>query len=261
MRNNPGPPLVIIPCDHRVMGEHPFHMVGEKYITGVLHGADALPLLMPVLEPALDLEAVLSVADGVLLTGSPSNVAPHRYAGTAPRPKVLLDENRDRTTLDLIPLAIEQAVPLLCICRGFQELNVALGGTLHQHLEELPGRIDHRAPKDQPIEVQYGPAHTVSIMPGSLLAAITERAAIEVNSLHSQGIDRLADGLIPEAVAPDGTIEAVRVRDARSFALGVQWHPEWKVRENESGMRLFQAFGQAVRQRQQDKLERRHERG
>lgn len=252
-------PLVLIPCDHRLMGLHPFHMVGEKYITAVAASVGALPLLIPVLDPPLDVEAVLVTADGLLLTGSPSNVAPHRYGGPAPRQGVLQDERRDDTTLELITGALARGVPLLCICRGFQELNVALGGSLHQHLAEVPGRFDHREDKAAPLDVQYGPAHTVSIVPGGLLSRITGRAAIEVNSLHAQGIDRLAAGLVPEAIAPDGTIEAVRVSDAKSFALGVQWHPEWKATENDISVALFRAFGDAVRAQQGAKAGRMHE--
>lgn len=140
-------------------------------------------------------------------------------------------------------------MPILCICRGFQELNVAFGGTLHQHLEELPGRLDHRADNAAPLDVQYGPAHTVSVVPGGVLAGWTGLAAMEVNSLHAQGIDRLAEGLALEAVAPDGTIEAVRVENARAFAFGVQWHPEWNIGQSQTSRAIFGAFGQACRAR------------
>ena len=253
MASRPAKPVVIIPCDHRLVGALSFHTVGEKYILGAAEGARALPLLLPVLGTPVDLDAVLAVADGILLTGSPSNVAPHRYGGVGPRQTTLLDERRDATSLALIQRSLAQGVPLFAICRGFQELNVALGGTLFQHLEELPGRLDHRSKPTDPIETQYAPAHDVAVVPGSRLAAITATPNFPVNSLHSQGIDRLAEGLVAEAHAPDGTIEAVRVKDAKGFALGVQWHPEWEFWKNPVSQAILGAFGDAIRARAEKK--------
>jgi putative glutamine amidotransferase len=228
-------------------------MVGEKYILGVSQGAGAIPLLLPVLEPPLDPRAVLEQADGLLLTGSSSNVAPHRYGGTAPRDPNLLDERRDQTTLALIRAALESGVPLFAICRGFQELNVALGGTLHQHLQEVPARLDHRADPTAPLDVQYGPVHDVDLTPDGVLAAITGARRFKVNSLHSQGVDRLAPGLKAEARASDGTIEAVTVRDSKAFALGVQWHPEWEFQQNDISRAILTAFGNACAQRHKER--------
>lgn len=253
------PPLVVVPCDHRMVGRHPFHMVGEKYLTALRDGAEALPLLLPALEPAIGIAEIVHLADGLLLTGSPSNVAPSHYGGPPPRDGVLQDTRRDATTLALIRGALTHGLPLFCICRGFQELNVALGGTLHQHLAEVPGRDCHHENKDADLDVQYGPAHTVSVTPGGLVAKITGLAAFEVNSLHHQGIDRLADRLRPEAIAPDGTVEAASVRDATSFALGVQWHPEWKLKENPVSRALFRAFGDALRAHQAARRDHPHD--
>jgi putative glutamine amidotransferase len=249
MASHPAKPLVIIPCDHRMVGAHPFHMVGEKYILAAALGAGTTPLLLPVLASPLDIGAIIALADGILLTGSPSNVAPHHYGGTAPRATTLLDERRDATALALIRAALEAGVPMLAICRGFQELNVALGGTLHQHLEEVPGRADHRSDSEAPVDVQYGPAHTVHVIAGSPLAAITGEDPFIVNSLHSQGIDRLAPGLAAAAHAEDGTIEAVSVTGAKKFALGVQWHPEWKYWESPVSRAILAAFGSACADR------------
>jgi putative glutamine amidotransferase len=241
-------PLIVgIPCDRRTVGLHPFHMVGEKYIAAVRGGAGALPLLVPVLQPSLAVEDILASVDGLLFTGSLSNVAPHRYGGQDPRDASLLDEARDTTTLPLLHAAIEAGMPTFCLCRGFQELNVALGGTLHQHLEELPGHIDHRDPKDASVEEKYGPAHEMNVVPGGLLAKLLSQQAFQVNSLHSQGIDKLAPGLRAEAKAPDGTIEAVSMPSARGFLLGVQWHPEWRYADNPVSRALFTAFGDSVR--------------
>jgi putative glutamine amidotransferase len=232
-----------------MVGHHPFHMAGEKYITAVRDGAGAMPLLIPVLEDPIPPGDLLAAFDGFLFPGSPSNVSPGRYQGAAPREGVVLDENRDATSIPLLMAAIAAGVPVLCVCRGFQELNVALGGTLFQHVEEVPGRHDHREDKGAELETQYGPAHEVQVAEDGLLAQLTSRRSFHVNSLHGQGIDRLATALGADAVAPDGTIEAVSMPDAKGFLLGVQWHPEWRWRENEISRAIFAAFGEAVRQR------------
>jgi putative glutamine amidotransferase len=240
-------PLIGIPCDHRMLGPHPFHAVGEKYVLAVSEGAGALPLLIPVLESPVEIDSLLDRLDGVMLTGSPSNVAPWRYAGARPRDGVLQDERRDATALPLIKAVVARGMPLLAICRGFQELNVAFGGTLHQHVEEVPGRMDHREDKTAPLDSQYAPVHDVHLTDRGLLRKYAGGASvIRVNSLHGQGIDKLADGLTVEAVAPDGQIEGVAVKGARGFALGVQWHPEWKFWEDSFSTALFAAFGQAA---------------
>lgn len=246
-------PLVGIPCDHRMIGPHPFHAVGEKYIVAVRDGAGALPLLVPVLENPFDIDEILDTVDGIFLTGSPSNVSPKRYNGPAPRDGVLQDERRDATTLPLIRAAVDRGIPLLAVCRGFQEFNVAFGGTLYQHVEEVPGRFDHREDKKAELDVQYAPIHDVNLTAGGALESIAGKRTIKVNSLHGQGVDRLGEGLAVEAVAPDGQIEAFRVKDAKSFAMGVQWHPEWRFWENEFSKALFTAFGNSLRARLRDR--------
>jgi putative glutamine amidotransferase len=239
-------PIVGIPCDRRMLGAHPFHAVGEKYIEAIRQGAGALPLLLPVLDPPMPSEDILSSVDGLLFTGSPSNVAPRHYGGPVPRPGVMQDEHRDATALPLLKAAIADGTPVLAICRGFQELNVAFGGTLHQHVQEVPGRNDHRENKDAPLDEQYGPAHDVTVEPGGMLARILREQRFAVNSLHSQGIDRLAEALNAEAVAPDGQIEAVSMPAARGFVLGVQWHPEWAWSKNPVSREIFAAFGKSL---------------
>ena len=242
-------PLIGIPADRRMVGAHPFHMVGEKYARAVLDAAGAAPLLIPSLADELGFEELLERLDGLLFTGSPSNVEPHRYEGPPSAPGTLHDPARDATTLPLIRKAVAAGVPVFGICRGFQEINVAFGGTLHQKLHEVPGHLDHRDDGTQPLEVQYGPAHDVTLEPGGMLCALASGDRIRVNSLHSQGIDRLGPELEVEARAPDGVIEAFRVRNARRFALAVQWHPEWKVMSNPFSRALFAAFGEASRER------------
>jgi putative glutamine amidotransferase len=246
-------PLIGIPADRRMVGAHPFHMVGEKYARAVLEASGAAPLLIPSLAEELGFDELLERLDGLLFTGSPSNVEPQRYQGPPSAPGTLHDPARDATTLPLIRKAVKAGVPVLGICRGFQEMNVAFGGTLHQKLHEVPGHIDHRDDESQPLEVQYGPAHDVTLEAGGVLRGLASSDRIRVNSLHNQGIDRLGAELAVEARAPDGVIEAFRVRAAQTFALAVQWHPEWQVMSNPFSRALFAAFGQASRERRQSK--------
>ncbi len=246
-------PLIGIPADRRMVGDHPFHMVGEKYARAVMEASEAVPLLIPALAEELGFDELLTRLDGLLFTGSPSNVEPHRYQGPPSDPGTLHDPARDATTLPLIRKAVSAGVPVLGICRGFQEMNVAYGGTLHQKLHEVPGHLDHRDDTSQPLDIQYGPAHEVTLEPDGVLRSFSGTAQIRVNSLHNQGIERLGPGLGVEARAPDGVIEAFRVLGARRFALAVQWHPEWKVMANPFSRALFAAFGQASRERAQSK--------
>ena len=242
-------PLIGIPADRRMVGNHPFHMVGEKYARAVLDAAGGAPLLIPALAEELRFDELLERLDGLLFTGSPSNVEPHPYQGAPSAPGTLHDPASDATTLPLIRRAVEAGIPVFGICRGFQEMNVAFGGTLHQSLHEVPGYLDHRDDESQPLEVQYGPAHEVTLEPGGVLRSLAPAERLRVNSLHSQGIERLGETLAVEARAPDGVIEAFRVRAARSFALAVQWHTEWQVMSNPFSRALFAAFGQAAAER------------
>lgn len=243
------PPVIGVSACLKQGENAPFHSVLDRYVEAVQVGAGALPVILPALGTIGALDALLARLDGVLLTGSPSNVCPSHYGGPAPRPGNLSDPRRDATTLPLIRRAIERGVPLLAICRGIQELNVALGGSLHQHLHEVPGRADHRSDKSRPWAERYAPRQEVRVQPGGVLDRLLDGAdVLLVNSLHAQGIDRLARGLRVEAVAPDGTIEAVSVVGAATFALGVQWHPEWNVARDPISRRLFAAFGAAARE-------------
>jgi len=245
------PPLVLLPACHRRLCAHPFQIVGEKY-TDAVRLAGGLPLIVPSAGEH-EIEALLELADGVFLTGSPSNVHPGRYGEEVHDAKLPLDVARDAWTLPLVPAAIERGVPLFAICRGFQEVNVALGGSLHQAVHEQPGHADHRDDDDAPVEVQYGLAHAIDIVVGGMLEKIVGSRRIEVNSLHGQGVNRLAPGLAVEARAPDGLVEAFSFPGAKAFMLGVQWHPEWQVQSNPFSMRLLAAFGAACRERQAHK--------
>ena len=242
-------PLIGIPADRRLYGKHYFHMVGEKYIAAVALGADAVPVLVPALGSKLDLAALLEACDGLLLTGSESNVEPHQYGGPASVPGTLHDPDRDATTLPLIPQAVAAGLPEMAICRGFQEMNVAYGGSLWQRLHELPDHLDHREDESSPLDEQYGPAHDVVLESGGMLRTIAGTDRLQVNSLHWQGIQQLGRGLTVEARAPDGLVEAFRVAESSSFALGIQWHPEWQFAQNPFSRALFAAFGVASRRR------------
>lgn len=242
-------PLIGVPADRRVLNPHPYHMAGEKYLTAIRDGAGAMPVVIPALGPSIRPDEWLAHVDGILLTGSLSNVEPRHYGGEASREGTLHDPDRDETTLPLIRRSLQSGVPLLALCRGFQELNVALGGTLHQRVHEVPGYGNHRENPDESLEKQYGPAHYVTLVDGGLLRRMAGTDRVQVNSLHSQAVAKLAGGVTVEAVADDGLVEAFRVDTAHTFALAVQWHPEWRVTENEFSMAIFRTFGDACRVR------------
>ena len=242
-------PIVLIPADVKNLGGHDFHAVGHKYIMAVITAAGAMPLVVPSIENHLDIDELLNIADGILLTGSQSNVHPTHYSQAVHNTALPLDTARDALTLKLIHAAIQKQVPLLAICRGFQELNVAFGGSLHQAVQEVEGFADHREDKFQAQDLQYAPSHKISLVANGQLTKLLKTDEIMVNSLHGQGVDRLGVGLIAEAHAQDGLIEAVRVKNAQAFALGVQWHPEWQVMHNAHYLAIFNSFGEACKVR------------
>ncbi|TCW81358.1 gamma-glutamyl-gamma-aminobutyrate hydrolase [Burkholderia sp. SRS-46] len=245
-------PLVGITADHTRIGAHASHTVGDKYVAAVVDGAHALAMVLPALGERQSADDIVDAVDGLLFTGSYSNVEPHRYGGEPSAPGTRHDAARDATTLPLLRAAIAAGVPVLAVCRGFQELNVVYGGTLHQHVHDVPGFADHREDDDAPLESQYGPAHAVRLTPGGVLQLLADgRDEVRVNSLHKQGIARLGAGLAIEAVAPDGLIEAVSVIDAPAFALAVQWHPEWRHAHDALSSAIFRAFGAACRARRE----------
>ncbi|MBJ3776025.1 gamma-glutamyl-gamma-aminobutyrate hydrolase family protein [Acuticoccus mangrovi] len=238
-------PMVIASCDAIVHNGLAWSGGPSTYLSAVAL-AGCLPVQLPTITTPIDPTALLDAASGVLLTGARSNVHPSLYGAAETEEAGPFDPDRDRTVLPLIRAALDRKLPLLCICRGLQELNVALGGTLHVAVHEVPGRDDHRGPSDSDMDARFALRHTVAPAPGGRLAAILGDAEVKVNSVHRQAIDRLADGLEVEARAPDGTIEAVSVRGA-GFALGVQWHPEYFVASDGPSAAVFDAFADAVR--------------
>jgi putative glutamine amidotransferase len=241
-------PLVVLPADVKDIDLYRWHAAAETYCRAVIAGFGGTPLVLPSLD-GVDVDAVLDRVDGVLVPGSRSNVHPSRYGAAADPKSEPYDTARDATSFLLIAAAIRKGVPLLAICRGMQELNVVFGGTLISELQELPGRDDHRAPESTDQRERFAIRQDAILDPGGALAGALSAGRIRVNSLHRQGIGRLAERLAIEATAPDGTIEAVRVIDAPGFALGVQWHPEYWVESDEPSARLFAAFGRAVKAR------------
>ncbi|KQT45251.1 glutamine amidotransferase [Aureimonas sp. Leaf454] len=239
--------LVAVPADIRTIGNHRWHAAPETYLNAVLKVAGGLPVIVPALADAVDVDTLLSRVDGVLVTGSVTNVHPSLYGVAPSESHEPYDTDRDAMTLSVIRGAIAARLPLLAICRGLQELNVACGGSLATEIQDLDGRMDHRAPLHPEQAERYAIRQPVTATPGGMLAGVLGREEIQVNSLHRQAIDRLGDGLVVEATAPDGTIEAVRVADAGAFALGVQWHPEYWAESDEASAAIFRAFGDACR--------------
>jgi putative glutamine amidotransferase len=241
-------PLIGISCCQKAFGRFAMlnHAVSDTYVRAVGELIGGVPVLIPANGSRADIEALADRLDGIILTGSPSNVEPALYGGDPHPPETPEDHCRDAVTIPLIRAAISIGLPLLGICRGFQEMNVALGGTLHQRLQDLPGRIDHSTPMQLLAAVRHAKAHTLRVVPGSLLHRVAQSRDIAVNSLHNQGVDRLAPGLVAEGFAPDGTIEAFRVAQARGFAMGVQWHPEYDMDTDPVSRRIFTTFGGAV---------------
>lgn len=243
-------PVVAISTDRVARHGHATHAGFDGYVRAVAGAAGALPLLLPCAADALDAETLIATVDGVLLTGSPSNVDPARYGAPLPHADMLLDRERDAAILPLLPRLVAAGVPLLAVCRGFQELNVAFGGTLHPAIHTVPGRMDHReGDHDRPIERWYDDSHDLALVPGGRLAAIVGTLRARVNSLHHQGIERLGAGLRVEATAPDGLVEAFSVAGAPGFTLAVQWHPEMRVHDSAFCRAIFAGFGQACRER------------
>lgn len=240
-------PVVAIPADFRTFDGNVWHATPHQYVRAAVEGSGVMTFLVPALESGNDADEILDRVDGVLVSGSRTNVHPSLYGKEATESDGPFDPGRDATSLPLIQRALERGIPLLAICRGIQELNVALGGTLASEIQDMPGIWDHRKPDVSELDVAYGIRQNVIIKEGSCLASVLGAGEVQVNSLHRQAISRAAPRLAVEAVAEDGTIEAVSVIDAKAFAVGVQWHPEYWVGKDGPSSTLFQAFGDAVR--------------
>jgi len=249
-------PLVGIPSDVKVCGVNAIHGVGEKYINAVAHGSSVCPILIPAQGPGEDLEPMdeqclvnryLSLMDGLFLSGSASNVKPDLYGDEASLTPDFHDPQRDSITMAMINGAIEQKMPILGVCRGFQELNVAFGGTLYQKVHLEQGMMDHREDETLDREGQYQDVHDIELVPGGILSNLMGSSTHFVNSLHGQAVKKLGKGLVEEAHAPDGLIEAFRMDSSEQYVLAIQWHPEWRYHEKPLSRAIFKSFGDAVR--------------
>ncbi|WP_417452288.1 gamma-glutamyl-gamma-aminobutyrate hydrolase family protein [Kiloniella sp.] len=236
-------------CLHKAETPKSYHAVDDKYLRAVASSSNTMPLIIPALPDLLDIPRLVSKLDGIMLTGSASNVHPERYKTPPSAEAEPYDEMRDQTTFALIREAISQEVPLLAICRGFQELNVALGGSLFPQVKDIAGRMDHSSPDTNDMDIDYGPNHSITLNQQGRLYEILKKDDAEVNSLHYQAVKDLGEGLMADAIAKDGTIEAISMPDQKSFVLGVQWHPEYKAIENSTSKAIFSAFGKAVANR------------
>ena len=229
---------------------HPLHTTSDKYLCSVVEGASAMPVSVPALGEAIDVGRMADSLDGLLLPGGRANIEPHNYGGPPFPDDEFIDPRRDATVLPLVRACIDKGVPVFGICRGIQEMNVALGGSLHYRIHLLPGKEDHRMRRDlETTEERMALRHSISLTQGGLLEELVGESEVMVNSLHGQGVDRPAEGLVIEAMSPDGVIEAVRLSGAKSFAVGVQWHAEWGIENHTLSRRMFETFGDAARER------------
>lgn len=240
-------PIILIPGNVIDYNGLPAHAIRDTYVRAVIDVIKGIPLMVPAIGREFDFDAIAAKVDGILLTGSPSHVAPAIYGAQQVFDNKELDTARDETTLPLIRRAIEMDMPVMAICRGFQELNVALGGTLHQRVHELAGKKDHRGAKDKPLKQVYETqAHKVIAQKGGVFEKLRLPHEFTVNSLHQQGVDKVGKGLHIEAVSDDGVVEAVSL-PAKKFIVGTQWHPEGDWYLNDTSKAILSAFGDVVR--------------
>ncbi|MEM8662564.1 MAG: gamma-glutamyl-gamma-aminobutyrate hydrolase family protein [Pseudomonadota bacterium] len=239
-------PMVLVTCDRISHRRLAWSAAPASYLEAAA-SVGLTPVQLPTVSVPLDPEPLLRAVSGVIVTGARSNVHPPLYGRPAEPDAEPYDHDRDRTTLPLIRTAVERGTPVLAICRGVQELNVAFGGTLHHSVHTVEGRHEHHSTVVDDLDEWFGMRHEVTVKPGGLLAPILGTGTIAVNSLHYQAIDGPAERAFVEAKAQDGTVEAISIKDAPAFALGVQWHPEhWATRED-NARAVFTAFADAVR--------------
>jgi len=259
MAENPPRPVVGIPVSINIHPEHGtrHHSAGDQYIRST-HITGGVPVLIPALGDDSDFATLVATLDALLLTGGRANVEPHHYGGPPFPDDEIIDPLRDATVLPLIRACVDQGVPVFGICRGIQEINVALGGSLHYRIHLLPGKNDHRMRRDVDTrEERFGLRHAISLAPGGLLERLVGKPEVWTNSLHGQGVDQVAPGLVVEALSSDGVIEAVRLDDDERFCVGVQWHAEYRIEEHELSRRLFERFGEAARARARRRAQQR----
>lgn len=238
-------PIIGVTADSYLIDQQSYCIVGEKYLRAITDVVEGIPFVLPPIPELAGYHELLDSLDGLLLTGSDSNVHPNHYNESKHYENMMLDPKRDHLVLPLITAALQKGLPILAICRGFQEMNVALGGSLYQMVHEVEGLFDHRENSNLPKVMRYEPAHPINIVSGGLLKDLINSSRIYVNSLHSQGIKAVAPSLRVEAFSDDGLVEAFSLPDTRGFNIAVQWHPEWEVLTNPLHRVLFDAFRSA----------------
>ncbi|SFP72640.1 gamma-glutamyl-gamma-aminobutyrate hydrolase family protein [Tranquillimonas alkanivorans] len=240
-------PIVgIIGNHHLINDQYPAHAGGSMNSEAVAEVSGAMPLLIPADPRFVSVDELMEACDGFLFTGGRPNVHPEEYGEAATEAHGAFDRARDSVALPLIRACVEQGQPFLGICRGFQEVNVAMGGTLYPEIRDLPGRMNHRMPPDGTLEEKFALRHKVSFTPGGVFARLMGADEVLTNTLHGQGIKRPGKRVVVDGTAPDGTPEAIYIDGAPGFTLSVQWHPEWRAATDPVSRPLFQAFGQAV---------------
>ncbi len=237
----------IIGNQHLINDDYLVHGVGTMLSEAISGVSDCLPLLVPPDPDLVDLDDLMAACDRFLFTGGRPNVHPEEYGQAATPAHGDFNRSRDRLALPLIRACVERAQPIFAVCLGFQELSVAFGATLHPEIRDLPGRMNHRMPPDGTLEEKFALRHDVHFTPGGPFATLMGSDVVRTNTLHGQGIDMPGPRLVIDGRADDGTPEAVYVRDARGFSLGVQWHPEYNAAADPVSRKLFEAFGDAAR--------------
>ena len=244
-------PLIAVTSDFKDVAPYMWHAAPSPYIDAAAEVSDVVPMILPSLGDRLDIEAMLDRVDGVLITGSRSNVHPAHYGEEPTENHEPFDHDRDATTLPLIRRAIERGIPLLAICRGIQELNVALGGSITAAFQKERNIEGHSYPWEGTLDERFSMAHGLKIEEGSCIAEILgediKENSVQVNSLHTQALNRLGENIIVEATNEDGTIEAVSVKGSKGFVVGVQWHPEYWAKSDSPSNKILSAFGDAAR--------------
>lgn len=241
------PVIGIIGNSYLINDQYPAHAGGTMNSEAVAEVAGCLPLLIPSDPRFVSVEELLEVCDGFLLTGGRPNVHPEEYGEAETPAHGAFDRARDSITLPLIRACVERGQPFCGVCRGFQEVNVAMGGTLYPEIRDLPGRMNHRMPPDGTLEEKFALRHTVTFKQGGVFHQLMGAPEVMTNSLHGQGIKRAGQRIVIDGHAPDGTPEAIYVKDAAGFTLSVQWHPEWRAGQDPVSRPLFEAFGEAAR--------------
>jgi len=241
------PVVGIIGNSYTIESGYELQATGESNMSAVAQACDAVPLLVPSLPDYMSLQELTEVFDGFVFTGCRANIHPEEYGEEPTEAHGIFDRNRDRLTLPLIREAVDIGLPILGICRGFQEFNVAFGGSLYPEIRDLPGRMNHRMPLDGTQEEKFAYRHDVTIEKGSVFESVFDDAVVRTNSLHGQGIKNAGARIVIDGYASDGTPEALSVKDAKGFALAVQWHPEWRADQDSVSHQLFSAFGKALR--------------